>query len=127
MKTLLFYLMVGAGSALGAGARYLIALAAASTLGPAFWTVTLGINLMGSGLITWYSTRAVPSPGGRLARWHAFWATGFCGGFTTFSLFSVEAVMLWQRGQPAVALGYIAASMIGWVVAARLGQRLAEG
>lgn len=125
MSTLRFYLAVAAGSGLGAGARYLVALAAAGVVGSAFWLPTLAINFAGAALITGYSTRAAQDPDGRLARWHGFWTTGFCGGFTTFSLFSVEAVMLWQRGQPVLAVGYIALSVIGWMVAARFGQRLA--
>ncbi|MDN6179991.1 MAG: CrcB family protein [Halomonas subglaciescola] len=125
MTALPFYAAVASGSALGAGLRYLVALAAVALMGPAFWAGTLTVNLLGSGLIAWYSTRAARSPHGTLARWHGFWTVGVCGGFTTFSLFSVEAVILWQHGQPAVALGYVAASVIGWMAAARLGQRLA--
>ncbi|WNK20396.1 CrcB family protein [Halomonas piscis] len=126
MTALRFYLAVAWGSALGAGLRYLLALAAAALMGPAFWAGTLGANLAGSGLIAWYSTRAARHPCGRLARWHGFWTVGVCGGFTTFSLFGVEAVMLWQRQQPALAAGYVAASLVGWLAAARVGQRLAE-
>lgn len=126
MTALRFYLSVAAGSALGAGARYAVTLAAAAMIGSAFWLATLGVNLAGAALMTAYSTRAAQSPCGALARWHAFWTTGFCGGFTTFSLFSVDAVVLWQRGQPGLALGYVAASVAGWLAAARLGQRLAR-
>lgn len=127
MSALPFYAAVAAGSALGAGLRYLITLAAAGLIGSAFWLATLGINWAGAALITAYSTRAARKPNGRLARWHGFWTVGVCGGFTTFSLFSVDAVVLWQRGQSGLAVGYVVASVAGWVLAARLGQRLAEG
>ena len=126
MTALPFYGAVAAGSALGAGLRYLVALVAVALMGPAFWAGTLAANLLGSGLIAWYSTRAARSPHGALARWHGFWTVGVCGGFTTFSLFSVEAVMLWQRQQPLFALGYVGVSVAGWLMAARAGQWLAE-
>jgi CrcB protein len=41
-----------------------------------------------------------------------FLATGILGGFTTFSAFSLDAVLLWERGQPGLAAGYIAASVV---------------
>lgn len=126
MNALPFYAAVAAGSALGAGLRYLVALAAVALMGPAFWAGTLAVNLLGSGLIAWYSTRAARFPHGILARWHGFWTVGVCGGFTTFSLFSVEAVMLWQRQQPLLALGYVGVSVAGWMMMARAGQWLAE-
>ncbi|MDN6297225.1 MAG: CrcB family protein [Halomonas sp.] len=126
MTALPFYGAVAAGSALGAGLRYLLALAAVALMGPAFWAGTLCANLLGSGLIAWYSTRAARSPHGTLARWHGFWTVGVCGGFTTFSLFSVEAVLLWQRQQPLFAFAYVGVSVAGWLAAARVGQWLAE-
>jgi CrcB protein len=41
-----------------------------------------------------------------------FLATGLLGGFTTFSAFSLDAVLLWERGQPVLALVYVLASVI---------------
>jgi CrcB protein len=41
-----------------------------------------------------------------------FLATGILGGFTTFSAFSLEAVVVWQRGEPGAAVAYVLASVL---------------
>ena len=41
-----------------------------------------------------------------------FLATGILGGFTTFSAFSLDAVALWERGDPGLALAYVAGSIV---------------
>ncbi|MFD2429594.1 CrcB family protein [Sphingobium scionense] len=41
-----------------------------------------------------------------------FLTTGVIGGFTTFSTFSLEAVLLWERGQPLLAVTYVTASIL---------------
>lgn len=102
------YLAVGAGSALGAGLRYWISMTALGFFGPGFPWATLAVNVLGSALIVGFSQ----------ARWQAFWVTGFCGGFTTFSLFSLEVWELWQREQPWLAALYLAVSVAGWLMAA---------
>jgi len=102
------YLAVGAGSALGAGLRYWISMTALGFFGPGFPWATLAVNVLGSALIVGFSQ----------ARWQAFWVTGFCGGFTTFSLFSLEVWELWEREQPWLAAVYLAVSVAGWLMAA---------
>ena len=47
--------------------------------------------------------------------------TGILGGFTTMSAFSLDALGLWQRGQPAPALAYVAATLLGSLAAVTAG------
>jgi len=102
------YLAVGAGSALGAGLRYWISITALGGGGTGFPWATLAVNVLGSALIIGFSQ----------ARWQAFWVTGFCGGFTTFSLFSLEVWELWQGELPWLAGVYLGVSVMGWLMAA---------
>jgi CrcB protein len=123
-NTLKLYAAVGLGGALGAGLRYVIAVSALQALGPLFPWGTLIVNVIGSGLIAWFASHAHYHPHGHVSRWHPFWLAGFCGGFTTFSLFSLEALLLWQRGQAMLAALYVLSSVSGWIIAAHIGQRL---
>ena len=47
--------------------------------------------------------------------------TGLCGGFTTFSAFSLDAANLWMRGEPMLALSYVGASIILCLIGVALG------
>ncbi|TVR08672.1 MAG: CrcB family protein [Salinarimonadaceae bacterium] len=115
--------VVAAGGALGALARYGLAIL---TLGAAFPWATLLANILGSFLIGWAGAAllregAPPRP---LAT--AFVMAGFCGGFTTFSLFSLEAVSLWRDGAPELAALYVAVSLVTWLPACAAGWRFGE-
>lgn len=55
-----------------------------------------------------------------------FLATGILGGFTTFSAFSLETVLLWERGEPGLALAYVAASVALSITALIAGLALAR-
>lgn len=104
------FLAAAAGGALGAGARFLVNVACAQLLGPAFPWATLTVNVLGSflmGLVVGVS--GVLLGGSALLR--TFLATGILGGFTTFSAFSLDAVELFERRQPALAILYISASV----------------
>jgi len=118
MSGVLTYASVGLGSALGAGLRYVITLGALAALGPLFPWATLSVNMLGSALIVGLSCHAQNVPQGRVARWHGFWVAGFCGGFTTFSLFSLEVWWLWHNAMPWLAVGYLLASVTTWLLAA---------
>ncbi|MDR5899320.1 CrcB family protein [Halomonas vilamensis] len=120
------YAAVGLGGALGAGLRHVIAMSAWQTLGPWFPWGTLMVNVIGSGLIAWLAAHALTHPQGHVSRWHHFWLAGFCGGFTTFSLFSLEALLLWQRGQAVLAAFYVLLSVSGWILGAYVGHILAS-
>jgi fluoride exporter len=118
------YVAVGAGSALGALARYLCTLAMVGLLGPAFPWGTLAVNVLGSFLIGLYAT--VTEPDGRLRASPAqrqFVIAGFCGGFTTFSIFSLETLLLVERQVFGLAVIYIAASVILWLISVWIGYR----
>lgn len=118
------YLVVGLGSALGSALRYLVSLASLAMFGPLFPWGTLLVNVIGSWLIGWLAT-VISS--GRLARWQPFLITGFCGGFTTFSLFSLETLHLITLGRPWLALAYVVVSVPLWLLAAWHGQKMARG
>lgn len=121
------YLAIALGGALGSVARYLCALAGIALLGPAFPFGTLGVNVAGSFLIGLYA--ALSGPDGRLFVTPAMRQgvmAGFCGGFTTFSVFSLESIRLLEAGQWALALGYVGISAATWLPAAWLGDRMGQ-
>lgn len=108
------YLAVGLGSALGGTLRWLLSdpLPAA---GAGFPWATLWINASGSLLIAFYAARWSGTRG------QLFFMTGFCGGYTTFSVFSLETVFLLQAGRAGMAAAYVAASVVLWLAAAWAG------
>lgn len=108
--------LVGAGGTLGSGARIAVSLAAQDLTDQGAIAATLATNALGSALIGWLAARA-PGAGAR-----AFWMTGFCGGFTTFSLLSFEMLLLWDHA-PAFALAYAGASVLCCALAVALGWR----
>ncbi len=121
------YLAIALGGALGSVARHLASLAGLALLGPAFPWGTLGVNVLGSFLIGLYAT--LTGPNGRLSATPAMRhgvMGGFCGGFTTFSMFSLESITLIEAGRGGLAAGYVAISVATWLPAAWLGHRLAE-
>ena len=114
----LFPVMIG--GALGAGARHLVGQAMLARLGPGFPWWTLSINIAGSllmGLLIGGLARG--SDGGDTAR--LFFGVGVLGGFTTFSSFSMEFWLLFERGETAQAASYVFASVVGAILACRLG------
>lgn len=118
------FLAVGLGAALGSAARYLCALGMHMLLGPGFGWGTLTVNILGSFLIGFYAT--LSEPGGRLAASPAmrhFVIAGFCGGFTTFSIFSLETVLLVQEGKTGLAAIGVVASVVLWLLAVWIGYR----
>lgn len=94
---MLQFLWICLGGALGTGCRYLVGLGAARALGTGFPYGTLAVNVLGSFLLTFLMTLAMStewiSPTLRLVL-----ATGFLGGFTTYSSFNYETLKLFQTG-----------------------------
>jgi fluoride exporter len=87
-----------------------------------FPVATLSVNLVGALLLGLYLARWERAAS---ARWSLqFWAVGVLGSLTTFSALSIEVVHLLEVDETWVALGYVAASVIGGVLLALAGQRV---
>src|SRR5690349_18229184 len=110
-NTAILYVCVAAGGMLGSLARYVASLLIPAAAG--FPWATLFVNITGSFIIGFYST--LSGPDGRLfasTRQRQFVMTGFCGGYTTFSAFSLETFRLLHGGTTKTALSYIAVSVV---------------
>ena len=104
------FLIVFLGGGLGAALRHGVNLAVARWLGTAFPYATLIENVTGSlvmGLLAGYFafTGDVPQ------HWRLFLTTGFLGGYTTFSAFSLDTALLYERGELGLAALYVALSV----------------
>lgn len=113
------YLAIVAGGIVGSLMRWLAALVLPAAGFP--WP-TLFANVTGCFLIGFYA--ALTGPDGRLfvdPRTRQFVMTGICGGYTTFSGFSLEMLHLVQAGDGGRALLYLGVSIAGWLLAVGLG------
>ena len=118
------YGLVALGTAIGGTLRALTGLVVA---GSGFPWATLFVNVFGSFVIGFYAT--LTEPDGRVfagTRQRHFVMTGLGGGFTTFSIFSLEALRFVRAGQPGGAVLIVAVSVAAWLAAVWLGHRLAE-
>lgn len=118
-------LAVALGGALGAVARYGLNEAAIRLFGVAFPWGTLAVNVVGSvtmGVLIELMA-LVWSPGPEV---RAFLVVGVLGAFTTFSTFSLDAVVLAQRGEAWAAAAYVAASLVLCIGGLIAGLRLAR-
>lgn len=113
--------LVGLGGALGAIARYLVSLIPVKADFP---LLTLLTNLLGAVLIG-FLTGLLSVRGGK-GEYMLFWRTGVCGGFTTFSTFSLEALNLLQQGKYGYGTAYIVLSVLLCLLGVFLGERLAR-
>lgn len=104
-------LWVGAGSALGGMSRYALTLAVQSRVTTPFPIATLGINVSGS-LILGFIMRLALNSTALTQEAQLFLATGFCGGYTTFSTFSFETARLFEIGDYRRAGMYAVASVV---------------
>jgi CrcB protein len=118
----LAYLIVFLGAGLGGVLRQGVnALTLRHLSMVAFPVGTLSINIVGSfamGVIAGYFAHRGPDFG---PAWRLFLTTGILGGFTTFSAFSLEAVLLYQRGAVAAAAAYVAGSAVTAILGCALG------
>jgi CrcB protein len=116
------YLWVAIGGALGSMARFWLGNAMAMAIGAEFPWGTLLINILGSFVISFFGALtgtsqkfAVPYEA------RVFVTVGLCGGFTTFSSFSLQTVDLVRTGQAGRAGIYIIASVVLCLAACALG------
>ena len=124
------YFWIAIGSALGGMSRYACSGLVARTIGETFPWGTLIVNIAGSFIIGLFAT--LTGPEGRIfvgSLTRGFVMIGFCGGFTTFSLFSLETVQLVRAGSFGLASIYVTLSLGLWLAGAwagmALGRRLA--
>jgi CrcB protein len=104
------YILVFIGGGLGSTLRHTINMVSARLLGTAFPYHTFIINITGStvmGLIAGY----LAFKGGTSQPWRLFLMTGILGGYTTFSAFSLDAALLYEKGEIGLALLYVVGSV----------------
>jgi CrcB protein len=112
---------VAIGAALGGVARYVVGQVFAQRFGPGFPYGTLFINVTGSFLIGIVAELSTSRAFGMTPLIRVFAATGILGGYTTFSAFSLEALVLVSDGAALLAALYAAGSVALGVVAAYAG------
>jgi fluoride exporter len=120
------YVYVFLGAGIGGAARHGVNLACARLFGMQFPWGTLSVNVIGSLLIGllagWFAFRS----GGSSQHVRLFLVTGVLGGFTTFSAFSLDVALLWERGAMGLSMTYVLLSVAVSVVAVFSGLALAR-
>jgi CrcB protein len=119
---MLTYLWVALGGALGTLLRFSLNLLITARLGERMPWGTIAINVTGSFAIGLFA--ALTGPGGRLpisADMRLFVLVGLCGGYTTFSSFSLQTLALFQSGDPARAIANVLLSVFCCLLAVWLG------
>ena len=120
------YFWIAIGSALGGMARYWCSGIAARLIGETFPWGTIIVNIVGSFIIGFFAT--LTGPDGRIfadTLTRQFVMIGFCGGYTTFSSFSLQTLALLQDGEWLLASANIALSVIACLLAVWAGYALA--
>lgn len=115
------FLFVGAGGAIGSMLRYAVSLIITSKFFP---YTTLLVNILGSLLIGIFLGLLLKNSISNYS-WR-FWATGICGGFTTFSAFSLEGVELLQQQRYFIFLLYFFITISAGLGATFLGYTFAK-
>ena len=121
-------LLVCIGSFFGGGMRYLVALLHERLTGPSavaygsFPWATFAVNVIGCLLIGLFT--GIAASGHLPAQWKLVLITGFCGGFTTFSTFMNENLLLARGGQLAWAIAYTVASISLGIIALIAGYKV---
>ncbi|MGE3147987.1 MAG: fluoride efflux transporter CrcB [Pseudorhodoplanes sp.] len=117
------FLLVFLGGGVGAAIRHGFNIAFVRMLGTAFPYATLFENVSGSFLMGvlagYFAFQSESSQALRL-----FLTTGILGGYTTFSTFSLDAILLWERGEALKAGGYVLASVVGCLIGIWFGLAL---
>jgi CrcB protein len=119
------WIAVAVGGAIGSVGRFWLAGVMTALTGPRFPWGTLLINVSGSfiiGLVAGFTL--TPARVGMHPDLRIFLMTGICGGFTTFSAFSLQTLELLQGGEIVPALGYAIGSVVLCVIATYAGWAL---
>ncbi len=107
------YLLVFLGAGIGGALRHSVNVGCARLCGTAFPWGTLTVNIVGSfvmgALAAWLAFKA---GAGWSQPLRLFLTTGILGGFTTFSAFSLDVVLIWERGEIGLAAAYVLASVL---------------
>jgi CrcB protein len=125
---MLTYLWIAIGSALGGMARYACSRAVALRYGETFPWGTLTVNVVGSIAIGFIA--ALSAPESRVIitpSWRQFLMIGLCGGFTTFSSFSLQTLELVRNRDFAEAFGNILLSVAACMAAVAIGYVAGSG
>jgi CrcB protein len=116
-------LIVALGSGIGGALRHTVNVAAARVMGTSWPYGTFAVNIAGSfamGVIAGYFALR----GSASQRWLLFLTTGILGGFTTFSAFSLDVTLLFERGRLGATAGYLLGSVALSIAALVLGLAL---
>jgi len=119
------FLLVGFGGAFGSMARYGVSFIMSKIITSPFPFATFTINVLGSLLIGLLFGLAARSQWMELGGGYLLLASGFCGGFTTFSTFALENINLMQKGQSYTAILYCGLSLVVGLVLCKVGIWLA--
>jgi CrcB protein len=115
--------LVMAGGALGSGARFAAGRLTLSMFGPNYPFGTLAVNLIG-GLLMGILAGSLSRIGSNGEQWRYLLGVGLLGGFTTFSAFSLDTMVMIERGDWGMALTYILVSVCGSILALFAGLSL---
>ena len=116
-------LIVALGGAVGASLRHLVNLATLRALGSNFPWGTLAVNIVGCFIMGVFVEMLVRRLGVS-QEIRLFVATGLLGGFTTFSAFSLDVALLWERGAVVLAALYVISSVVFSIAALFAGLAL---
>ncbi|WP_134680231.1 fluoride efflux transporter CrcB [Paracoccus ravus] len=117
------FLQVALGGALGSMARYGVTILA-GRISPAFPLGTLTVNIVGCFVMGLLAAIIAHRGGQHLA---PLALTGMLGGFTTFSAFALDTMVLWERGAALTAAGYVLASVVISLLAVLAGLAIGRG
>ena len=123
---MLTYALIGLGGAIGSIARAWLGTVMVALAGPSFPWGTILINVVGSFVIGFFAT--LTATDGRFAATadlRSFVMVGLCGGFTTFSSFSLQTLDLLRDGRPGQALGNVALSVALCLASVAVGYSMA--